>query len=170
MSTLICDNLGRSPGFYQQTYKSNWIAALRSDDEDSAYVPTTTVYSFHDQIIHPRSATGASGYMRDARGVGVSNNEVQLVCLKQLAGGPYTHESILFNPLAYALIKDAWENPGPGEMSRVGYRLCADYADPVLSVEDVLATESVAVVQTYDLLTYPNNDFVEPPLMPYAKK
>ena len=168
VSTLICES-GCSPGFFQQTYNSNWIAALRSGGGDSAYVPTTTVYSSHDQIISPQSGTNASGYMLDARGVGVTNNEVQLVCPEQPAGSAYTHEGILFNPLTHALIKDALENDGPGKMSRVGYGLCADYADPQLNVRDVLVTESVSVLQTYNLLTYPNNTLVEPPLMPYAK-
>lgn len=49
-------------------------------------------------------------------------------------------------------------------MSRVGNTLCADYADPKLSIEDVLATESVSVVQAYNLFAYPNNVFAEPPL------
>lgn len=170
VSTLTCDtSSGCSPGFFQQTYDSNWIAALRSDGGDSAYVPTTTVYSSQDQIISPQSGTGASGYMLDARGVGVTNNEVQLVCPNQPAGGPYTHEGILFNPLTYALIKDALENAGPGEMSRVGYRRCADYKDPKLSVLDVRSTESVSIIQTYNLFTYSDNVLVEPPLMPYAK-
>lgn len=169
VSTLICESLGCSPGFYQQTYKSNWIAALRSDGGDSAYVPTTTIYSSHDQIISPQSGTDASGYLGDANGVKVTNNEVQLVCPNQPAGSDYTHEGILFNPLTHALIKDALKNGGPGNMSRIGYGLCADYADPRLSVHDVLATESVSVVQTYNLFTYPNNVFKEPPLMSYAK-
>lgn len=119
VSSLICET-GCSPGFFQQTYDSNWIAALRSHGGDSAYVPTTTICSSHDQIISPQSGLNASGYMRDARGVGVTNTEVQVNCTGKPAGSAYTHEGILFNPLTYALIKDALENEGPG--GNVTYR------------------------------------------------
>lgn len=168
VSTLICDNFGCSPGFYQHKYDSHYIAALRSDHGDSAYVPTTTLYSAHDQYAFPQSGTNATGYLHDVRGVGVSNNEVQVVCHNKPAGSNYTHEGILFNPLTHALIKDALENDGPGEMSRVGNGPCAHYADPKLDIADVLATESVSVVQTYNLLTYPDNVDKEPTLRAYA--
>ena len=45
---------------------------------------------------------------------------------------------------------------------------CAHYADPKLDIADVLATESVSVVQTYNLLTYPDNVDKEPTLRAYA--
>lgn len=54
-------------------------------------------------------------------------------------------------------------------MSRIGNSLCADYADPKLNVTDLRYMESVSIVQTYNLFTYPNPVFVEPPLMSYAK-
>ncbi|KAK4692659.1 hypothetical protein P7C71_g4586, partial [Lecanoromycetidae sp. Uapishka_2] len=169
VSTLIYET-GCAPGFFQHGYDSNYIAALRSDGGDSAYVPTTTVYSSADQYAFPQSGTNATGYMLDARGVGVTNNEVQLVCPAQPAGSAYTHEGILFNALTYGLIKDALENHGPGNMSRLGHGLCADYKDPKLDVTDMMYTESVAILQTYNLLTYPDPVSVEPPLMSYAKQ
>lgn len=108
--------------------------------------------------------------MLDARGVGISNTKIQLVCPGQPARSLYTHEGILFNPLSYALIEDALTHPGPGLTSRLDLTsLCAEYATTGLSVEDVLATESVFVVQTYDLFSYPGKVFVKPPLMPYAQ-
>ena len=49
-------------------------------------------------------------------------------------------------------------------MSRGGNTPCADYAESKLSIEDVLVTESVSVVQAYTLFAYPKNVFAEPPL------
>lgn len=93
MSSLITNlNVPFPKSYYQQAYYSNFISALRADGGDSAYVPTTTVYSgFFDVIVQPQSGTGASAFLRDERGVGVSNNEVQLVCPGQAAGGFYGH-------------------------------------------------------------------------------
>jgi hypothetical protein len=82
---------------------------LRSDGGDSAYVPTTPVFSSTDEIVQPQSpVTNASAYLLDARSVGVSNSQVQAVCgALGPAGTSYTHEGVLYNPLAYALTVDA---------------------------------------------------------------
>lgn len=50
---------------------------------------------------------GASAFLNDARQVGVTNAQVQAVCGgKGPAGVFYTHEGMLYNPLAYALTVD----------------------------------------------------------------
>jgi hypothetical protein len=93
----------------QQEYNSNFIATIRSNGGDSAYVTTTTVFSSTDEIVQPQSpVAGASAFLLDARGVGVTNNQVQAVCGGLgPAGTFYTHEGVLYNPLAYALTVDA---------------------------------------------------------------
>lgn len=108
-------------------------------------MPTTTVYSLFDEIVQPQEGTAASGYIRDARNVGVSNNFLQERCAFEPAAGIYTHEGVLYNPLTWALVVDALTHDGPGSFERVGKGPCQDIATPGLSLEDILATEVCVV-------------------------
>lgn len=139
-----------TPSVLQQQYAttSKFITTLRSNGGDSAYVPTTTLYSgVYDEIVEPQQGTTASAYLGNANGVAVTNNEVQLFCPGQPAGSFYTHESMLFNPLSYALFRDALANGGPGETSRLDLTtVCAEFAAPGLNLADVLLTESTIPV------------------------
>lgn len=92
---------------------------LRSNGGDSAYVPTTTVYSLTDEIVQPQQGTGASGFIQDSGHISVSNTFLQGACLGGPAGLVCTHEGVLYNPVAYALIKDALTHDGPGNFDRV---------------------------------------------------
>ena len=169
---LICPNFPEipcDPSFIQQNYDSNWITTLRENAGDSAYVPTTTVYSSSDQIIQPQSGNRASGLISDSRNVGVANYEIQTVCAGLPGGSLYTHEGVLFSTLAFALIEDALTNHGPGNTSRLDlHTVCSTYATPGLTLEDVLATESVFVVQGYNMLAYEPKVTDEPAIMAYA--
>lgn len=51
--------------------------------------------------------------------MGVTNNQVQLVCPRQVAGSIYTHESMLVSPIVWALVVDALTHDGPGQTSRI---------------------------------------------------
>ncbi|KAF2083529.1 alpha/beta-hydrolase [Saccharata proteae CBS 121410] len=159
------------PAVIQQESTSNYIAALQSHGGGSAYVPTTTFYSgFFDEIVEPQQGTGASAFIQDARGVGVTNNEAQLVCPGQPAGGFYTHEGMLFNPITYALIVDALTHDGPGKTSRIDLSsVCQEIAAPGLSLTDVLATESLIAIAGALLLAYEPKMVTQPALMPYAQ-
>ncbi|KAF2223169.1 hypothetical protein BDZ85DRAFT_296354 [Elsinoe ampelina] len=163
-----------SPAVYQQQYldASDYISALRSDGGDSAYVPTTSVYSaLLDQIVQPQSGELASAFLRDDRGVGAANYEVQSVCAGQLAGSVYTHEGILYHPLAVAFLRDAMANAGPGRVERVDVRgLCGGYLAEGLGLGEFLVTENAVVVAGLNLLVGQPRTTREPELLAFARE
>lgn len=158
------------PSIVQQEATSDYVASLRRNGGDSAYVPTTTFYSgFFDEIVEPQQGTIASAFMNDARGVGVSNNEVQKVCAGRPGGSFYGHVGVLFNPLTYALIVDALNNDGPGSLSRIDVNsVCSLYAAPGLDLDDVIATSGAIPIAGVLLLAYPQKTLTEPALRAYA--
>lgn len=178
---LVCppiDAVGQAlcvPAFKQQVAGSNVLHTLEEEDGNDwrhAYVPTTTVYSATDEIVQPMVGPDASAIMNPRAGVGVSNNEVQEVCLGQIAGGIYTHELVLASPVTWALITDAMTHDGPGDTSRIDglkLKVCNQLLAPALDLDDGLGTEGLLIVAGAEILTYDEKSTDEPPLMPYVK-
>lgn len=164
-----------TPAIAQQNYESNLIHALRADGGDSAYVPTTSVYSGVDEVVQPQIDPDASGALKDIRNVGATNTQIQLACRGKPAGSFYLHETMLVNPLAYALFVDALTHEGPGDLSRIDLdTICNQFLLPELELDDLLGTEAVATVfGPLDTLAYAlshaENNGTEPALMPYAR-
>jgi hypothetical protein len=85
--------------------------------------------------------------MNDARGVGVSNTEIQTACPGQPAGGTYTHEGVLYNPLSFALAVDALAHPGPGNLSNIDLAsVCSQVAAPGLTAQNLVVTEGKCIL------------------------
>ncbi|KAI5252285.1 alpha/beta-hydrolase [Aureobasidium subglaciale] len=156
----------------QQRYlgESNFITTLRSDDGNSAYVPTTTIYSSNfDEVVEPSQGNGASAYLSDVRNVGVTNNEVQAICPGTVAGKFWTHESLLMNSLTFALAKDAFVNGGPGDISRIDLQtVCNQVLAPGLGPGDVLITEGGLLLAAANILSTPLRATEEPAIRDYV--
>ncbi|KAF5967618.1 lipase B precursor [Fusarium bulbicola] len=161
-----------TPSVVQQEAGSDFIKTLRSDGGDSGYVPTTSLYSsFLDEIVQPQEGTNASAYLLDERNVGVTNAEVQKVCAGKPGGSFYTHESMLINPLSFALAKDALTHDGPGEISRLDLgTVCASSLAPGLGLEDLLITENAIPIAGISVVTYSPKVKQEPAIKEYALK
>jgi hypothetical protein len=172
LAYIVCPSfptLPCPPAIIQQEYNSNFVTRLRMTDGDSAYVPTTSIFSTTDEIVQPQAEPGASGHINDARGVGVSNNELQAICNGQPAGSFYTHEGVLYNPIAFALAADALQNAGPGLISRINTAtLCQTIATAGLSLNDILATEGNIPVALAAVALYTPKQTTEPAIKGYA--
>ncbi|KAJ5825913.1 hypothetical protein N7474_003051 [Penicillium riverlandense] len=174
-ANFLCPALDYSactPSIFQQEWTAQFIQVLRADDGDSAYVPTTTVYSSSDEIVEPQSGgSNASAFLRDARGVGVTNAHLQTVCADKPAGGFYTHEGVLYNPLAWALAADAISHQGPANLARIDLAsVCQQAVPPALGLDDVLGTEGLLLVAVAEILAYQPRATSEPPVKAYAKQ
>lgn len=160
-----------SPSVIQQEYDSNYIKTLRSFGGDSAYVPTTNVYSgTFDEIVEPQQGANASAILLDARNVGVTNAQVQLVCGADSPAGFFqTHESMLSNPLSAALAMDALTHAGPGNISRIDLTtVCSTPIAAGLSFENFLETEEDILIAGLAVLTFFEATNVEPAISSYA--
>ncbi|KAI5370001.1 Putative alpha/Beta hydrolase [Septoria linicola] len=169
---LATPGIALPPAVLQQESGSNFIKTLRSNGGDSAYVPTTSVFSgFFDEIVQPQSGTGASAFIKDARRVGSSNTEVQKICPGKPAGSVFTHEGVLYNAIGFALLKDALTHNGPGQVSRIPNlaSLCENYLTPGLDLADFLLTENAILIAGLTIVTYPQKVTIEPALKSYAR-
>ncbi|KAI6833490.1 alpha/beta-hydrolase [Hortaea werneckii] len=176
LAQLLCPGFetpGCTPAIAQQNYNSTFIATLRNNGGDSAYVPTTNIYSIFDEIVEPQQDPNASGSLNDARGVGVSNIELQSICTAALPGGTPNndHEGVLYNALAYSLAIDALTHPGPGKVERVDAAAeCAKFAADGLSLADVLATHALIPLAVGNTLAFEPKVAKEPEIRAYARK
>ena len=158
-----------TPSILQQAWTSEFIQTLRSSSGDSAYVPTTIVYSSFDEIVEPMSGPNASALLNDARSVGVTLAHLQSICPDQPAGGFYTHEGVLYNPLAWALAIDAITHPGPGSLTRLDLKeVCGMTLAPELDLLDLLGTEGLLLIAAAELGTYGPQAAREPGIAGYA--
>jgi hypothetical protein len=162
--------LTNTPAVLQQEAGSNFIKTLRSGGGDSAYVPTTSVFSgFIDEIVQPQSGPDASAIINDARRVGTSNSEAQAICKGRLGGSLYTHEGMLSSSLAFALAKDALTHSGPGQVSRLDLEsVCNSYLAPGLGLSDFLLTENSFLIAALSVLLYVPKELEEPAIMRYT--
>ncbi|RMZ83234.1 hypothetical protein DV738_g1239, partial [Chaetothyriales sp. CBS 135597] len=150
---------------------SNFIAALRSDGGDSAYVPTTSIYSALDEAVQPQSGPRASGLMKDARNVGVTNCQLMGTpsFWKPAGWGFYSHDGVLLSPVAWALTEDAIKNGGPGRLDRIDMATVSWRQNaPGLSLLDVSRTRTVSVSCLKNILTYTPKAPAEPALPQYV--
>jgi hypothetical protein len=161
-----------APALRQQSYDSNLITTMRANDGDSAYVPTTSVYSGIDELVSPQVGLNASARLNDVRGVGATNIQIQMACPGLPAGSLYTHDPLLFNSLVYALFADALTHDGPADLSRIDLdTVCNQIIAPGLVLSDLLGTEVEAYL--YNLIDFSSYAYMgsgeEPPIKDYAR-
>ena len=162
--------LPNSPAILHQQYTSNFIRTLRANGGDSAYVPTTSIYSsVLDEIVQPQAGDGASAFMKDERQVGVLNVDLQQTCPLTPAGLLYGHAGVLYNAVAWALAKDAILHGGPGRLDRIDLpSVSMQPMAPGLTLLDVDMTLGLIPVALANIIKFLPKRFIEPALPVYA--
>ncbi|KAK2794612.1 hypothetical protein FQN51_000781 [Onygenales sp. PD_10] len=175
LADLICPDLPFAlictPAFAQQASASTFLDVFRANGGDSAYVPTTTIYSATDDIVQPMAGPLASALMSDERNVGVTNNLVQGLCPFQPAGGIYTHGTTLLNPVTWALIQDALLNPGPGNPDNIpNFKedVCSKFVPDGVGFEELSDTLGLISVFFGEAFKYKDKTNIEPGIKQYA--
>ncbi|KAJ5640541.1 hypothetical protein N7528_000166 [Penicillium herquei] len=154
-----------TPAVWHQTRNASFIAMLRSNGGDSAYVPTTSIYSATDEVVQPQSGHKASAFMKDERNVGVTNCELQVEARFRPAGLIYTHETVMYNPLSWALAEDAIKNGGPGRFDRIDmHSVCMHTMAPGLNILDATKTQALAAWALKNILLFMPKPWHEPAL------
>lgn len=157
------------PAVLQQAYNANYIRTLRANGGTNAYVPTTEIHNIFDEVVEPQTDPLASADL----GGGATNVQVQNICPPgTLAGGPnFGHENALYNPVTFAVAKDALTHPGPADIARSGAsRVCGMFMAAGLSLSDVLAAEALIPIAGLNIEAYSRKVVTEPAIMAYAAR
>ncbi|EPS41740.1 hypothetical protein H072_4349 [Dactylellina haptotyla CBS 200.50] len=172
--TLLAPPIAAAPAILHQWYFSKFIRTLRANDGDSAYVPTTSIYSsLYDEVVQPQIGDMASAYIKDKRGVGVLNFDLQQRCPFTPAGVLHGHSGVLYNNVAWALTKDAIINGGPAVIGPGRVDLPTESMQlwaPGLNPLDVAATLALIPVAAINMLKFFPIAPIEPALPEYAAK
>jgi hypothetical protein len=115
-----------SPADWQQSDKSNFIAALNSYQETFPGISYTEIYTHTDEIVQPNSNDQGSSSVHGGGGE-ITNVAIQDVCPLDLTEhlGIGTQDNT-----AWALALDALSHPGPAVPSNVPQSTCLDLLMP----------------------------------------
>jgi len=107
--------VGCPPAFWQQRPGSAFLDALNAGYETVPKVDYTVIYSKNDGIIGLESRSGRHSALRD-EGSNVSNIALQDLCPANVS----QHFDVgTFDPVAFAVVMDALEHPGPARRFRL---------------------------------------------------
>jgi hypothetical protein len=155
---------GCAPAFWQQRSNSAFLKALNTGPETWAGISYTQMYTATDEVVVPNIGPAASSALHTGAG-SISNVLVQSICPVHVAD----HLTMgTFDPLAYALVLDALDHPGPARPARIPSSVCGQLIMPGLDPVSV-ATHMVtlAAVVAGQVALYPHTSS-EPALAAYA--
>jgi hypothetical protein len=131
-----------SPADWQQSDRSNFIAALNSYQETFPGVSYTEVYTHTDEVVQPNSDDNGSSSLHGGGGE-ITNVAIQDVCPLDLTEhlGLGTQDNT-----AYALAIDALSHPGPAVPSNVPQSVCTDPLMPGINKATYLLDAATATI------------------------
>lgn len=166
----LLERLAGAPALMQQDSGSTFISTLREDNGDSAYVPTTSIYSAEDKLVRPQAGEQASGKISDYREIGVTNAEIQIHCPKNTkAGRSVSHVGVIYSSFTYALLQDALTHRDAGDVMRLDLEeVHKRKAAPTVGFLDIMLTRIGDLVSIVYLLKFRPKSKREPAIVAYA--
>lgn len=114
------------PAYWQQSSTAHFLDALNSRAETFAGIDYTVIYSRTDEVVVPNFDASGSSALHTGDGQTV-NIAVQQICpvdvSDHLAMGTY-------DPVAYALVADAFTHAGTADPARISPSVCAEPFQP----------------------------------------
>jgi hypothetical protein len=114
------------PAYWQQASDARFIDALHSHVETFAGIYYTVIYSHTDEVVVPNLDSSGSSSLHTGAGQ-IANIAVQQICpadvSDHLAMGTY-------DPVAYALVVDAFTHSGTADPTRIPAAVCAEPFQP----------------------------------------
>jgi hypothetical protein len=120
------------PALWQQADNSNFTAALNSRQETFPGISYTNIYSRTSQFVQPNLDNGGSTSLHGGGGQ-ITNTATQDICPLNVAD----HLAYYYDPVAYALVIDALEHPGPADAARIDRSVCSQISMPYVSATDI---------------------------------
>jgi triacylglycerol esterase/lipase EstA (alpha/beta hydrolase family) len=155
---------GCAPAIWQQQAGSRFLQALNSGAETFSGISYTVIYSRTDEVVFPN--LNAEGISTLHTGGGkIANIAVQQICpadvSEHLAMGTY-------DPVAYALVIDAFTHTGPANPARISPSVCVRLLQPGVNPLTFPTNYANLVLTAGTVLTTYPHISSEPPLAPYV--
>lgn len=149
------------PAMQQMRVGSNFLAALNAGDETPGDISYTSIYSVTDDFVFPQLPQSVSEQYD-----GATNIKIQQLCPARVVD----HLQMTWDAVAFALVLDAFTQPGPASISRFNPWTCLSVTMPGVTLAQAAAQE-VLIYGTGGPMQigpfYPKVS-TEPPLREYA--
>jgi hypothetical protein len=122
------------PAVWQQGAHAKFIAALNSGAETFAGISYTEIFSHTDEVVQPNNTDARSSSALHTGAGQITNVATQDICHLDID----EHLTIgTIDPVAYALVMDALDHPGPAQPSRISHAVCLQLLQPGVSPTDI---------------------------------
>jgi hypothetical protein len=125
---LLCHKgISCPPADWQQATDSNFIQALNSGAETFAGISYTEIFTHTDEVAQPNNKDSNSTSSLHTGDGAITNVATQDICPLDLQ----EHNLLgTVDPIAYALVVDALDHPGPADPARISRHVCARLYQP----------------------------------------
>jgi triacylglycerol esterase/lipase EstA (alpha/beta hydrolase family) len=123
------------PALWQQADNSAFTAALNSGHETFPGIAYTNIYSHTSQFVQPNLNSSGTTSLHGGGGA-IANIATQDICPLNVAD----HLAYYYDPVAYAIVLDALDHPGPADPARINHAVCAQVSMPYVNPVDIPAT------------------------------